>query len=91
MTYDEVKEGEYRIFAFAYPRPLRDGYFAAVVVKCVKAGRKEAGIAYREDCMAGGKRWPSPVAARRFAAAMARDMIRHEAHRWPAEPSPAQA
>ncbi|MFZ2649078.1 MAG: hypothetical protein WA210_03130 [Burkholderiaceae bacterium] len=81
MKYDEFNEGEYRIFAFAVPGPQREGYCAAVIVKRLKAGQGEAPIAYREDCMAGGKTWPSPATARRFAAAMARDVIRHEPHR----------
>lgn len=81
MKYDEFNEGEYRIFAIAHPTPLRDGYVAGVVVKRLSDGGEGARIAYREDSLAGGKRWPSPVTARRFAAAMARAVIHHEPHR----------
>ncbi len=81
MTFDEINEGGYRIFALAQVSPLRDGYVASVIVKRLKAGTDEARIAYREDCLAGGKPWPSPAAARRFAAAMARAVIHHEPHR----------
>lgn len=81
MKYEEFNEGGYRIFALAVASPLRDGYVASVIVKRLKEGRAEACIAYREDCLAGGKRWPSPATARRFAAAMARAVIHHESHR----------
>ena len=81
MRYDEFNEGDYRIFAIAVASPSRDGYVASVVVKRLKDGMEEARIAYREDSLAGGKRWPSPVTARRFAAAMARAVIHHEPHR----------
>ena len=81
MIFDEIDEGDYRIFALAVPGPHRDGYVAGVVVKRLIAGLKDAGVAYREDSLAGGKRWPSPVTARRFATAMAQEMIRQEPHR----------
>ena len=81
MKYDEISEGCYRIFALAEASPRRDGYVASVIVKRLKEGDDEARIAYREDCLAGGKRWPSSAAARRFAAEMARAVIRHEPHR----------
>ncbi len=81
MTYDEFNEGGYRIFALAAPSPLRDGYVASVIVKRLDDAMAGTRIAYREDCLAGGKPWPSPAAARRFAAAMARAVIHHEPHR----------
>lgn len=81
MIFDEIDEGDYRIFALAAPAPQRDGYVAGVVVKRRNVGLEDASIAYREDSLAGGKRWPSPVTARRFATAMAREMIRQEPHR----------
>lgn len=80
MKFDEINEGEYKIFAQAVPGPRRDGYIAAVVVKRREAGAG-ADIAFRDDCLAGGRRWPSPVTARRFAAALAQEMIRQEPHR----------
>jgi hypothetical protein len=81
MKFDEINEGDYCIFAQAVPGPQRDGYIAAVVVKRRDAGLDEANVAYRDDCLAGGLRWPSPVTARRFAAAMAQEVIRQEPHR----------
>jgi hypothetical protein len=81
MRYDEFNEGDYRIFAIAHPSPLRDGYVAAVVVKRLTDDVQGARIAYREESLAGGKRWPSSAAARRFAAEMARAVIHHEPHR----------
>lgn len=81
MIFDEIDEGDYRIFALAAPAPQRDGYVAGVVVKRRNVGLEEPSVAYREDSLAGGKRWPSPITARRFATAMAREMIRQEAHR----------
>jgi hypothetical protein len=81
MLFDEINEGDYRIFALAVPGPQRDGYIAAVVVKRRNGGWDQTSVAYREDSLAGGKRWPSPFTARRFAAAMAQEMIRQEPHR----------
>ena len=81
MNYDEIIEGDYRIFALAVKSPRLDGYVASVVVKRLKAGMDEARIAYREDCLAGGKRWASPATARRFAVAMGRAVIHPEPHR----------
>ena len=81
MIFDENDEGDYRIFALAAPAPQRDGYVAGVVVKRLNVGLENASVAYREDSLAGGKRWPSPGTARRFATALAREMIRQEPHR----------
>lgn len=80
MKSDESYEGDYRIVAQAVPGPQRDGYIAAVLVQR-RGQHADAGIAYRDDCLAGGLRWPSPVTARRFAAALAQEMIRQEPHR----------
>jgi hypothetical protein len=80
MKSDEINEGDYCIVAQAVPGPQRDGYIAAVLVTRSQPGNV-AGVAWRDDCLAGGKRWPSPVAARRFAAALAQEMIRQEPHR----------
>ncbi len=81
MIFDEIDEGDYRIFALAAAAPQRDGYVAGVIVKRLNVGLEVPSVAYREDSLAGGKRWPSPVTARRFATAMAREMIRQEPHR----------
>jgi hypothetical protein len=81
MKFDEINEGDYRIFALAVRSPRRDGYIASVIVKRIKDCGDEARIAYREDCLAGGKRWPNPTTARKFAAAMARAVIQYEPHR----------
>lgn len=81
MKFDEINEGDYRIFAQAVPGPQRDGYIAGVVVKRRDAQHAEMSVAFRDDCLAGGRRWPSPVTARRFAAALAQEVIRQEPHR----------
>lgn len=81
MKSDEINEGDYCIVAQAVPGPQRDGYIAAVLVKRRIHAHDEMSVAYRDDCLAGGKRWPSPVTARRFAAALAQEMIRQEPHR----------
>ncbi len=80
MKSDEINEGDYCIVAQAVPGPQRDGYIAAVLVKRREPG-DAIGVAWRDDCLAGGRRWPSPVTARRFAAALAQEMIRQEPHR----------
>lgn len=80
MKSEEINEGDYCIVAQAVPGPQRDGYIAAVLVKRRDPG-DASGVAWQDDCLAGGKRWPSPVTARRFAAALAQEMIRQEPHR----------
>jgi hypothetical protein len=81
MNFEEVDEGDYCIIASAVPGPQRDGFVAAVIVKRRAAALQDACVAYRDDALAGGLRWPSPAAARRFALAMAQEVIRQEPHR----------
>jgi hypothetical protein len=81
MRSDESNEGDYRIYASAVPGPARDGYIAAVIVKRVQGAVEAPCEAFRDESLAGGWRWPSPVSARRFAVRMAQEVIREEPHR----------
>ena len=58
-----------------------DGLIAMVVVDRALDSGGEAREAYRDETMAGGHRWPSPEAARLYAVAKVREVIRMEQHR----------
>lgn len=76
MQFNEAHEGEYRIYVGALESKLGDGYIAAVVVKRVRGAAADAGIAFRDDSMACGHRWPSADEALHYAMSRARELIR---------------
>jgi hypothetical protein len=81
MRFAESNEGDYRIYAGAVPGRRGSGFIATVVVNRIRGAVDKPRVAYRDDMLAGGHRWPSPEAARLFAAAKARDVIRTEQYR----------
>lgn len=87
MRFEECREGDYRIYVGALEAPRGDGYTAAVVVKRVQdpAGAAagagagtgvNASIAYRDDSVACGYRWPSADEALAYAMQQARNLVR---------------
>ena len=81
MHFDELNEGDYRIYAGAIEAPMGAGYVAAVVVsrqQGVPNGPREA---WRDSSLAGGHRWPSPGEALSYAMARGQSVIRQEPHR----------
>jgi hypothetical protein len=81
MRFSESNEGDYRIYAGAVPVGRGAGYVATVVVSRVRGNVDKPREAFRDDQLAGGHRWPSPEAARLFAVATAREVIRSERYR----------
>ena len=81
MIFDELSEGDYRIYAGALEAPRGHGYIAAVVVNRVRGVGPAPREAFRDDSLAGGHRWLSPQEALSYALNKARRMIRLEQHR----------
>lgn len=77
MQFDECLEGEYRIFVGALDAPGGQGYTAAVVVNRLAAGGDGAErVAWRDDSIACGYRWPTAQEAIAYAMTQAREMVR---------------
>lgn len=81
MRVAESNEGDYRIYAGAVPGQRGEGFIATVVVNRVRGNIDKPRLAYRDEQLAGGHRWPSPEAARLYAVAKAREVIRTEQFR----------
>ncbi|MCI4429488.1 MAG: hypothetical protein JHC40_10020 [Burkholderiales bacterium] len=81
MFFSMTDEGNYRIYAGAVRAQHGDGFIATVVVNRVCGNGGEEREAYRDEMLAGGHRWPSPEAARLYAAAKARKVIRMQQQR----------
>jgi hypothetical protein len=77
----ESNEGDYRIYAGAVPVQRGEGFVATVIVNRVRGNVGKPQLAYRDEQLAGGHRWPSPEAARLYAVAKAREVIRTEQYR----------
>ena len=76
MRFDETHEGDYRIFVGAVEAPKGDGYIAALVVSRVRGSTPAPRVAYRDDSLACGYRWPSADEAIHYALNRARELIR---------------
>lgn len=76
MSFDECREGDYRIFVGALDAPHGQGYIAAVVVSRVCSGTAGPREAYRDDSLACGYRWKSAEEAIAYAMHRARDLVR---------------
>jgi hypothetical protein len=76
MRFNEGHEGDYRIYVGAVESTRGDGFIAAVVVKRVQGGPADAGVAFRDDNLACGYRWPSADEALHYAMNRARELIR---------------
>lgn len=81
MRFSTTNEGDYRIYAGAVAGQRGEGFVATVVVNRVRGNVDKPREAYRDEMLAGGHRWPSPEAARLYAVAKAREVIRMERHR----------
>ena len=81
MRFAEANEGDYRIYAGAVAARKGEGFVATVVVNRVRGNIDKPRLAFRDEALAGGHRWPSPEAARLYAVAKALEVIRSEQHR----------
>ncbi len=75
MQFREAREGDYRIFVGACEAPKGDGYTAALVVDRI-GGERRGRLAFRDETLACGYRWPTPDEAMHYALNRAREMIR---------------
>lgn len=76
MSFDECREGDYRIFVGALDAPRGQGYIAALVVSRVCGDITAPREAYRDDSLACGYRWKSPDEAIAYAMNRARELVR---------------
>ena len=81
MRFAVSNEGDYRIYAGAVASQRGEGFVATVVVNRVRGNVDKPRLAFRDEELAGGHLWPSAQAARLFAVAQAREVIRTEQHR----------
>jgi hypothetical protein len=77
MRFQEITEGNYRIYAGAVEAPRGDGYIAAVVVSRLHGSTPQR-EAYRDESVACGHRWPSPEEAIGYALSRARELVRSQ-------------
>ena len=75
MQFDESTEGRYRIHTVSLEAHQGDGYIAALVVERAKRQSRRGPEAYRDESLACGFRWQSPVGALRYAVDRARELI----------------
>jgi len=81
MHFDEMNEGDYRIYAGAIEAPKGTGYVAAVVYTRRRGVHPGPGAGGRDSALAGGHRWASPNDALSYAMTRGKDVIRQEPHR----------
>ncbi len=72
MHFQEITEGEYRIYVGALESPIGDGYTAALVVRHPAAGRDT----FSDDRLSCGHRWASADDAMSFALRKGRELVR---------------
>lgn len=77
MRFEEVNEGEYRIFVGAVEAPRGDGYIAALIVNRVGSAAGRGQEAFRDESLACGYRWRSPDEALSYAVSRGREMVRN--------------
>lgn len=77
MRFQEITEGNYRIYAGALEAPRGGGYIAAVVVSRLH-GNTPQREAYRDESVACGHRWRSPDEALNYALSRARELVRSQ-------------
>ncbi len=78
MQFHECNEGNYRIFAGALEAPRGHGYIAAVAVTRVR-GDGRGGLAYRDDAISCGHRWPTADEALHCAITTGQRLVREQA------------
>ncbi len=72
MHFQEIHEGDYRIFVGALESPIGDGYTAALVVQPRQGGRD----AFNDDRLACGHRWATADDAMSYALRKGREFVR---------------
>jgi hypothetical protein len=78
MHFQEITEGDYRIFVGALESPRGDGYTAALVVQHAAGIEPRRRDAFRDDSLACGHRWASADDAMSYALRKGRELIRKQ-------------
>ncbi|WP_372525798.1 hypothetical protein [Piscinibacter sp.] len=78
MHFDEVDDGDFRIYAEAQDSKLGDGYTTSVVVKRVRGPNASCDDVFREDDIACGHGWPSGSEALSYAVTLGTRVIRRQ-------------
>jgi hypothetical protein len=78
MHFDEVDDGDFRIYAGALESKLGDGYTASVVMKRVRGAGANCDEVFREEGIACGHRWATPSEALSYAVTLAARVIRRQ-------------
>jgi hypothetical protein len=74
MRFHETREGDYRIFVGAL-EAARGGWTAALVVSRDRGPARHE-LAFRDDSLSCGYRWPTSEEAMQYAILRGREMVR---------------
>lgn len=78
MQFQQVDQGDFRIYVGAMEGPNGDGYIAAVVVSRVARGPTGTRDVFRDDTLACGHRWARPDQALSYAMAKGRAVVQSQ-------------
>ena len=78
MHFNDIAEGEYRIYAGAIEASNSNGYLAALVVNRVSGQGGRPREAFRDTQLAAGHRWDSPHDALRYALLKGQEIVRRK-------------
>lgn len=75
MIFDELEDGDYRIYGGAIEARQGDGYIAALVVDRIRNKLWAKREVFRDDALACGHRWPCASAALSYAMGKGRQVV----------------
>lgn len=78
MHFNDISEGEYRIYAGAIEAADQNGYLAALVVNRIEGTNGRPKEAFRDTQLAAGYRWASPHDALRYALSKGQEIVRRK-------------
>lgn len=81
MHFEELNEGDYRVYAGAVEGRMQDGYVAAVVINRLRGVQPAPKEAFRDMSLAFGHRWATAEEALFYALNTAQQLIRKEPRR----------
>lgn len=78
MHFNDISEGDYRIYAGAIEAANSAGYLAALIVNRVGGTTGRPREAFRDTQLAAGYRWDSPQDALRYALQKGQEIVRRK-------------
>lgn len=78
MHFNDIAEGDYRIYAGAIEASNSGGYLAALVVSRIDGSSGRPKEAFRDTQLAAGYRWESPHDALRYALTKGQEIVRRK-------------